>query len=164
MFYSELVFTVSPAQDSHEGLHCEWLLYFTQKARKRNTPQKEKKQKYLPIIIGEKQLPKQIRTHPNKVSRLFKKGTQEDFQMRCKHQVRFKLQHFSGLSQSESKAMHKKFCLDDEIPQVILLLFQPYPCFQTGSQLSLASPDRFYLVFFDCPREQVYKIFISITD
>jgi len=75
MFYSELVFTVSPAQDSHEGLRCEWFLYFTQKARKRNSPQKEKKRKYLPIIIGEKQLPKQIRTHPNKVSRLFKKGT-----------------------------------------------------------------------------------------
>lgn len=75
MFYSELMLTVSPAQDSPEGLHCEWLLYFTQKSRKINTPQKEKKQKYLPISIGEKQLPKQIRAYPSKVSRLFKKGT-----------------------------------------------------------------------------------------
>lgn len=80
MFYSELMLTVSPAQDSPEGLHCEWLLYFTQKSRKINTPQKEKKQKYLPISIGEKQLPKQIPvTFPGYSS------------IRHKHQVRFKL-------------------------------------------------------------------------
>lgn len=58
MFYSELMLTVSPAQDSPAGLHCEWLLYFTQKSRKRNAPQKEKKQKYLPISIGEKAITK----------------------------------------------------------------------------------------------------------
>lgn len=50
------------------------------------------------------------------------------------------------------------------IPEVTLPLFQIYLCFQTAAQLSLASQDRFYLVFSGSPKECLLKMFISIPN